>query len=341
MLNGPRKSQPFYSLDNEPDLWDSTHARLRIAKLTYAELLRRTIEYSAAIKAAAPRCLIFGPVSYGWNGYQTLQNAPDGQGRFFLDYYLIGMRQAEQKVGRRLLDVLDLHWYPEAQGGGKRITDGGAAESVVRARLQAPRSLWDPSCIEDSWITKYSTKGPIRLLPLMREKIAADYPGTWLAITEYNCGGGNHISGALAEADVLGIFGREGPFAATYWHLAQDERFIYAGFAMYRNYDGNHSHFGDISVAADTDDVASTSVYASVDSTDPQHMVLVAINKTDAPIMAHCSIAAKTRFRTAAPYQLTDASSQPQPAGEIAFGLDNTLQISLPSMSVTTLSLRP
>jgi hypothetical protein len=338
---GTGKRRIFYSLDNEPDLWDNTHARLRTEKLTYSELLKRTIEYADAIKTVAPKSLIFGPASYGWHGYETLQDAPDAAGRNFLDYYLTGMRNAEVKTGRRLLDVLDLHWYPEAQGGGKRITESSNGDEVVQARLQAPRSLWDSHYREDSWITKSSTNGPIRLLPLIKEKIAAHYPGTKLAITEYNYGGGNHISGALAEADVLGIFGREGLFAAAYWHLAKDESFIYGGFDMYRNFDGNGGSFGDISIAADTSSVENTSIYASVDSSNAKHMVLVAINKTSSPLTADCAINTQIRFHKALQYQLTAESAHPHPAGELLIDADNHIQITLPPMSITTISLQP
>ena len=37
----------FYSLDNEPDLWSHTHARIHPKKLTYAEMIARTTEYAA------------------------------------------------------------------------------------------------------------------------------------------------------------------------------------------------------------------------------------------------------------------------------------------------------
>ena len=44
-------------------------------------------------------------------------------------------------------------------------------------------------------------------------KIAAHYPGTKLSISEYNYGAGGDISGGIAQADVLGVFGREGLFS--------------------------------------------------------------------------------------------------------------------------------
>ena len=221
----PTNRQIFYSLDNEPDIWDSTHARLRTQKLTYAELLQRSIAFGGAIKAAAPGTLLFGPASFGWGGFSNLVGATDGKGRDFLDFYLAGMRDVEKTSGTRILDALDIHWYPEAKGGGKRITEGGNGDDVVRARLQAPRSLWDASYQEDSWITNDVIHKPINLLPRLRAQIKANYPGTKLAFTEYNYGGGNHISGAVAEADVLGIFGRDNVFAAVYWKPGAGRKF--------------------------------------------------------------------------------------------------------------------
>src|SRR6185369_9402983 len=140
-----------------------------------------------------------------------------------------------------------------------------------------PRSLWDPNYREDSWIMRDSLHEPIRLLPRLKEKIAHNYPGTKLAVTEYNYGGGNHISGAIAQADVLGIFGRDGVFAANEWPLASDESYIAAAFKMFRNFDGAGSAFGSTSIRASTDNVADSSVYASVDPSNPNVLIVVAI----------------------------------------------------------------
>src|SRR5262249_54012644 len=154
------------------DLWSSTHPRIHPNPVTYAELVQRDTDFAEAIKAVAPAALVFGPASYGWAGYVSLQGASDGAGRDFLDFYLDAMRAAGDARGARLLDVLDLHWYPEAQGGGVRIIGADAGADVVAARVQAPRSLWDDSYTETSWITQDSTHAPIRLLPRLREKIA-------------------------------------------------------------------------------------------------------------------------------------------------------------------------
>ena len=82
----------------------------------------------------------------------------------------------------------------------------------------------------------------------MREKIAKHYPGTKIGVTEYSFGGTTHISSAIAEADALGIFGREGVFAANYYEIASPGNYAYAAFDSYLNYGGtggkNRGHNG-------------------------------------------------------------------------------------------------
>ena len=50
----------------------------------------------------------------------------------------------------------------------------------------------------------------VRLIPRVKEWVDQYYPGTKIGITEYNWGAEAHINGATSQADVLGIFGREG-----------------------------------------------------------------------------------------------------------------------------------
>lgn len=329
----------WFSLDNEPDLWRSTHAAVHPNPVTYAELVQKTTDYASAIKAVAPGSLVFGPVSYGWNGFTTLQDAPDAAGRDFLNFYLAQMKAAGQTAGRRLVDALDLHWYPEAQGGGVRITEQNNSAAVVAARLQAPRSLWDPTYTETSWITQWSTGGPIDLINRMEGKIAAHYPGTKLAVTEYNYGGGDHISGGIAQADVLGVFGREGVYAASQWQLYASEPFVAGAFAMFRNFDGAGGTFGDTSVSATTTNTADSSVYASVDSADPNVLVVVAINKTAAALPATLDLKGVPAGSAAKFYTLTSASSSPQAAGQATVNTPSAFATTLPAYSVTTIRI--
>jgi hypothetical protein len=329
----------FYMLDNEPDLWSSTHREIHPTPVTYAEMVKTSTAFASAIKAAAPGTLVFGPASYGWNGYVNLQNASDAQGRDFIEFYLDSMKAAEQSAGKRLLDVLDVHWYPEAKGDGKRITDDGVTSGEVAARLQAPRSLWDSTYKEDSWIVQ-SMNGAIQLIPRLLKKIDAHYPGTKLSISEYNYGAGNDISGGLAEADVLGVFGREGLYAANMWGLSKSS-FIFAGFAMYRNYDGSNGTFGDTSVSATTSAADKSSVYASVASADGRNVIVVAINKQASSQKAGFTLKHTGALNAADVYTLTGAGAKPVKGAALTKVATNAFSYDMPAYSATTLVFRP
>jgi len=337
----PQSGRPpiFYCLDNEPDLWASTHARIHPDKVRFDEIVRLNAEYASAVKRVAPKALVFGFVSYGWHGLTTLQDAPDRDNRDFTEFFLQEMAAAEKRAGHRLVDVFDFHWYPEARGGKRRVTDDDASPEVAAARIQSARSLWDPSYKESSWVAN-AAGGPIRLLPRLREKIDRNYPGTKLAMTEYYYGGGDHISGAIAQADVLGILGREGVFAAALWHLGRtDDRFINAAFAMFRNFDGRQGAFGDTGLGVTGGDPSRASLYASV---DPQkRTVLVAINKSDAACLLQVEVKEIPVFRSIGVYRLTAAEPRPVAQEDQAPKDNAALRLELPPLSVSTFVLRP
>jgi hypothetical protein len=332
----------FYDLDNEPDLWSSTHPRIHPSPVTYAELIAKNLEYGDAIKAVAPAAKVLGFVSYGWAGYTTLQSAPDGAGRDFVETFLDAVAAHAAQTGHRPVDVLDLHWYPEATGGGVRITDDSAGAAIAAARVQAPRSLWDPTYTESSWITQCCSGGAIALIPRMQQKIAAHAPGMGLAFSEYYYGGGADISGGVAEADVLGVLGRDGVFAATLWHIgATDDRFIRAAFAMFRSYDAHGAGFGDTSLHAASDHVDQVSAYASQDAGVYDRMVVVLINRSTSARSAGLTVTHGVKFGHAEVWRLTASAAAPAHEADLPITLTNAFVAALPPMSVTTLVLRP
>jgi mannan endo-1,4-beta-mannosidase len=256
-------------------------------RTTYEEIVRRSEEAAKAITDVDPDAFVLGGVMFGWAEYQSLSSAPDAdkykaEYGTYTDYFLASMKKLEQKHKRRLVHALDVHWYPEARGT-ERIMLEDASRATIDARLQAPRSLWDPKYSERSWIVQQTGK-PIRLIPWLRETVQKRYPGTELALTEYNYGGTTHISGALAQVDVLGVLGREGVYLANYWGkgpgVGKLPPYIVSAFQMYRNYDGKGSRYGDTAVKASVPDDEQASVFAATDSKQPNVLTVIAINKT-------------------------------------------------------------
>jgi mannan endo-1,4-beta-mannosidase len=272
-------------LDNEPALWVSTHPRIHVAQPTCQELLEKSVALSSAIKNVNQKPLIFGPVTYGFGEMFDFQGAPDwnavkGGRTWFVDWYLDKMNSASQTAGKRLLDVFDFHWYPEALGNNERIcfATNPSNRANAEARLQAPRTLWDPHYLEDSWIAQWNS-GFLPIIPKVKSSIAAYYPGTKLSISEYNYGGENHISGGIAMADVLGIFGKYGVDFGFYWQCENTTAFTSAAFKLYRNYNGSNGLFGTVSVNATTSDSVRSSAYASLSSATNNELHLVLLNK--------------------------------------------------------------
>jgi mannan endo-1,4-beta-mannosidase len=335
----------FYSLDNEPALWNSTHPRLHPELTRYDEMVDKTERFADMITRMDPGALVLGAVCYGWQEFQSLQNAPDSaehNAKFgtYLDYFLDQMARLEREHKRRLVHILDLHFYPEAQGGGKRITEGDISPESIEARLQAPRSLWDPTYVEKSWITQHSTGGkPIRLFPWVKEKIDKWYPNTRLAMTEYDYGAQGHISGGLAQADVLGVYGREGVYLACLW--AEWKDYTTAAFKLYRSYDGKGGRFGDQAVAVEQPDPARFSVYASTDPSRPGTLWVVVIHKDlqDAARLRF-SLDSTQPYTTFQSYGFGKDSAEVKPVGQGAVK-EGVLEAELPPLSATLFVVQP
>jgi len=277
----------YYSLDNEPALWPNTHPRIHPDKTGYEELVKRSAEMGEMIVTMDPSAKIVGPVLYGYWAYVALQDAPD-RDKFkeeyptFCDYYLAKMKEASDKAGKRLLHFFDLHWYPEARGTDRICFQANPEirrnkENVI-ARLQAPRSLWDPTYQEVSWITTDVIKRPINLFNEIQEKIDKHFPGTKIACTEYNFGATDHISGGLAQIDVLGIFGKYDVLGAK-WGGDGDGSYTKAAFRMYLSYDYRGSKYGDIYCASETSDLENSSIWASKYSKKTGMLAIIAVNK--------------------------------------------------------------
>jgi len=341
----------FLSLDNEPDLWNATHLEVQgSTNVSSANFITKTVTLSQALKDQFANLVIFGPVNYGFNGIYSWQGDPSlsptpNGGNWFADKYLAGIKTASAAYGKPVVDVYDFHWYSEATDGTTRITNmtgSSLTDAQVQAIVQSPRSLWDTTFKENSWITNSVLGGPIYILGRLQAKIDAENPGMKIAITEYENGGFNHIAGTIAQADNLGIFGSLGIFAANFWPPGGTYSYTLAAFRAFRGFDGANANFGDISLQSTSSDVASVVVYASTDTTAPGRVVFVAINRSNAAKFT--AINGQALSGTAHLYQMTAASAstqsvvQPVSMGPMAVS-GSSLTITLPAYSVTTIDV--
>jgi len=261
----------YYVLDNEPALWHETHRDVLPTGVHAQDLFVKQRDAAALVKSVDPSALVCGPEEWGWLGYlysgfdfQWLADhgwtgtPPDRASIGHMDiapWLLQQFKAASTAAGKRLLDVFTLHYYPQGSYGWEDVSN-----AAVDWRARSTRSLWDPNYTDESWIGQ-----KIRLIPRMRDWVNAQYPGTKLGITEYNWGADNHISGALAQAEALGIFGREGVDLANRWVCPPSNSVAFKAIQMFSNYDGANSMFGDTSTSCEVSNQDVFSAFASQD----------------------------------------------------------------------------
>ncbi len=369
----------IYDLDNEPSWWDATQRDVHPAPFTYDEVTNNGIATAQAIKTADPTAEVSGPVmDFWWDYFYSKKDVESGwdtgapcyepwsnpidreahNGIPLIEYYLQQFAAYDTKNNVRLLDYLDLHTYFAAEYNGNSVALTTAGDTgAQQARLNSTRALWDPTYTDPNFQQPNYTTDPNytsscttplqapQVIPMMKTWVANDYPGTKLAIDEYNWGGLESINGALAQADILGIFGREGLDLGTFWPTTNPSQQIpgMMAFAVYRNYDGANSTFGNMALASTSANQAVLSVYGALRTAD-NTVTVVVINKTYGDLTDTVSLANLTpngsakvflysNANLAAIVAQPDLTVTPPPAGSTT----STLSTTFPAQSITVI----
>jgi hypothetical protein len=199
---------------------------------------------------------------------------------------------------------------------------------MQQRRNRSTRSLWDPSYIDETWINDR-----VQLIPRLKNWVNTSYPGTLVGITEYNWGAENHINGATTQADVFGIFGREGLDMGARWTTTASTTPTYKAMKMYRNYDGNKSTFGDTSVSAVAPNPDAVSAFAAARSSDGALTIMVINKQLSTAVTTTVNISSFAHRGTTQVWQLTAANTITHNADVSITG--TSFVATLPAQSIT------
>ncbi len=357
----------IYSLDNEPTWWEGNHRDVHPDSFTYDEVTDNGIRVAKAVKAADPTAEVSGPVIDFWPAYFfSMKDIRSGWssppnwvywgnpvdrnahgGVPLLEYYLMKFKEAEDADPdrTRFLDYLDLHTYFVANNAG--FQPAGTADQQ-QATINSTRVFWDAT-YSDPNLADPDTPGKAPMvIPRMKDMIARRYPNTKTAITEYNWGAQEHISGAVAQADILGIFGREGLDLGTLWGVPDPntQKPGIMAFKIFRNYDGANSEFGDMGLTASSADQGKLAVYSALRTKDDV-LTVVVINKTFGDLKADLPLgnfiaggAAKVYRYSNADLnnikQLSDITVPQPPTGSTTSTIKD---VTFPAMSITLIAV--
>ena len=216
--------------------------------------------------------------------------------------------------------------------------------SGQQLRNRQTRILWDPNYQDPERYGDIGINGrAINWIPSLKAMVNQYYPGHQIGFTEYNWGDEANLNGATTQADVLGIYGREGIDLATRWTVAKNTATLpatiyvtYLASQIYRNYDGMNSTFGDVSVSASVANPDNLLAFAATRSSDGALTVLV-INKQSGSTPVALSIANFSAGGTAQIWQISSASQTSiARLGDLPLSA-GTVSLTAPSQSITLL----
>ncbi|MFO1477976.1 MAG: glycoside hydrolase family 44 protein [Verrucomicrobiota bacterium] len=333
----------YYFMDNEHSIWFSTHRDVHPVGPTMEEIRDKMTTYSLMVKSNDPNAIVLGPEEFGWSGYiysgydlwyggkygwgGTLPDRAAHGNMDYMPWLLSQLYQRSTNANVRLLDYFTLHCYPQGNGTVNEYGDD-VSTAAQQLRNRSTRQFWDTSYVDPSWINSV-----VMLIPRMRGWANTYYPGTKIGVTEYNWGAEGHINGATAQADILGIFGRENLDLATRWTTPNAGTPCYNAMKLYRNYDGSKSTFGDTSISASGPNPDNVSTFAAIRSSDGA-MTLMVVNKqlTSAAALT-VNLANFVPNGTAQVWQLTSANTISR-LSDLSFS-GNSFSTTVPLQSIT------
>jgi hypothetical protein len=366
----------YYGLDNEPSIWFEAHRDVTPQGLTMDQEVQNLINYGTMVKTVDPTAELQGPEEWGWDGFiysgadqQYIRDhnfntnvTPDRTahgGMDYIPYLLQQLKQYQQNSGIRALDTLTVHYYP--QGGPTLPPDqtefnAGESNAADLLRNQSTRSLWDPNYVDVSYINTQ-----VQLIPRLKNWVNTYYPGTKIGLTEYNWGNIDHMNGATAEADVLGILGQQsGVSLANLWDEPDSptnptdatEYPGYQAIKLYRNYDGQKSAFGETSVSTTVPNPDQVSSFSSIRASDGALTILVDNKNLYDPAQPGATTTIQVDISNfsgagkAQVWQLAAINPSDQTKAKISQLGDvtingNILTITVPQESVTLLVIKP
>jgi hypothetical protein len=324
----------YYLMDNEQSIWFGTHRDVHPIGPTMDEIYQDYLNYAGAIRQRDPYAVIMGPEEWGWDGYfysgydqwYGVNKCPDRKAHGNMDYIPWLLRQLcthQRLTGERLLNVLSVHYYPQQ---GETGEDDSSDMQAIRNR--STRSLWDPNYTDTSWINSV-----VDLIPRLKNWTRTFYPNTLTGITEYDWGDEAHMNGATAQADILGILGREDLDMASRWGIPATDSPAYLAMKMYRNYDGANGAFGSVSCACSAPNPDQLSAFASIQPNGG--LTVMVINKltSSTPIslqVAHIGLATSAKV-----WQISSDSQTAIQQVANASVSGGTISTTVPAQSVT------
>jgi hypothetical protein len=330
-----KNSLVYWNMDNEVEIWSGTHDDVMPVQESAEDFMQRYFAVAKKARQLFPEIKLAGPVPANeWQWYNW-QNGitQDGKKYPWLEYFIKRVAEEEQASGVRLLDVLDIHFYPGSNS---------PQELVQYHRVFFDKNYIFPEAngvknVTGNWDNS-QTKEYIfeRCNEWLEEYVGADH-GVTFAVTETGIPWTNATTSAVWYAGMLGEFMRHPQmeiFSPWSWQVGMWE--VLHLFARY-----NETQY----VNGNSSDETFVSAYPTMNEAgDSISVVLVnraTTSKTTTINFPGFDLADETfqvlrlSSLTAAETFISHTSNALQKSTTTPSG--NTLSLTLPSMSITTI----
>jgi len=168
-LSLDKKQLQYWSMDNEPEIWHGTHDDVMPVQISAEEFMQRYFAVAKKARERYPAIKLLGPVPANeWQWYNW-QNGISSGGRNYpwLEYFIKRVAEEQATSGIRLLDVLDIHFYPGSNKANELVQYHRVYfdKNYVYPEANGVKNVngsWDPSQTKEyiferckAWLEKY------------------------------------------------------------------------------------------------------------------------------------------------------------------------------------------
>jgi hypothetical protein len=114
-LNIPKERVTYWNMDNEPEIWNGTHDDIISASYPAESYMQSYFAVAKKARAKFPAIKLVGPVPANeWQWYNWMNRITGSDGKYYawLEFFIKRCAEEQKTSGVRLLDVLDIHFYP-------------------------------------------------------------------------------------------------------------------------------------------------------------------------------------------------------------------------------------
>ncbi|MBA4849974.1 glycoside hydrolase family 44 protein [Emticicia sp. BO119] len=258
----------YWNMDNEAEIWNGTHDDVVPKPIPAEEFLQKYFAVAKKAREKYPEIKLVGPVTaneWQWYNWPVAINH-QGKNYPWLEYFIKRVAEEQKATGTKLLDVLDIHFYP---------TTTINEEIVQLHRVFFDRNYVYPGAngvknVNGTWDNSQNKEYIFgRINDWLLRYFGANH-GITLGLTEMGIEGDNANITAVWYASTMGEFMKNGVEIFSPWHWKPG---MWETLHLFSNY--NES----ISIKGESSNETLVSAYPSINSTQDS-LTVVLVNRS-------------------------------------------------------------